>query len=170
MKVKMICGALVTTAALASGTQALATEVQADGSVKEVVVQRWTGEAAQPFYQAMLERLRERAASGDPVMSKGAADYLKQLESGGVIEYSHETTRPLTQVERAGGIQPMDTSFPPTFAGQTTIDQTCQRRSDGRFTVVGVLSIGVSDGSGGFAWETERSITSVMSICPVTNI
>lgn len=171
MKIKLICGAIVTTAALASGAQAFGQEIQADGSANGVVVRKYSGDAAKPFYNAFLERVREASQSSNPIIAKGSAEYLKQLESGQVVGYIHQTTRPITSQELKTGIQPEDTTLPPTFAGQTTIDQTCSKGPGIAFTVVDTSYVGVAAGAGGqFSWEVTRAITSVMSACPNTSI
>jgi hypothetical protein len=170
MKIKLICGAIVATAGLASGAQATGQEIQVDGSSNGVVVRKYSGDSAKPFFNAFVEKIREAARSSDPNINKGTAQYLKQLESGQVTGYIHQTTRPITSQELKTGIQPEDTSLPPTFAGQTTMDQTCSKNGNNTFTVIDVSYVGVPAAAGGFEWSLTRSITSVMSICPSSPI
>jgi len=170
MKIKMICGAIVTTAALASGAQAIGQDIQPDGSSANVVVRKYSGDAAKPFFNAFVEKVREASKSSDPNISRGAAEYLSRLESGNVYGYIHQTTRPITQKELQSGIQPENTIDPPTFAGQTTIDQTCSRGPNNMVTVIDTSYVAVEGGAGEFAWQVTRSITSVMSICPSSSI
>lgn len=166
MKIKPICAAIVTIAALSSGAWADDQAIQLDGSSVGVVARKYTGESAKPFLKQFIATLRQVAQSGDPVMGKGAAKYLALLETGDYYGYIHQTTRPVTEKELRTGIQPESAMDPPEIAGQTTIDQTCHKSSGNAVTVMGVTYVAEMDSKGALVWVTQRSFMSLKPSCP----
>ena len=170
MKIKLICSAIVTIAALASGARAIGQEIQIDSSSVGVVTRKYTGDSAKPFFNQFTTKLRAVAKSGDAAMSRGVAKYLAQVETGAYYGYIHQTTRPLTEKELQTGIQPETATDAPEVAGQTTIDQTCHKNADNSVTVTGFTYVAEADSKGALAWVVQRSSTYLKSACPSTMI
>jgi hypothetical protein len=170
MKIKLICSAVVTIAALASGAQAVAQGIQLDASSVGVVTRKYTGESAKPFFDQFTAKLQEDAKAGNTAMGKGAAKYLAQLESGNSYGYIHQTTRSLTDKELQTGIKPETTMDMPMIVGQTTIDQICQKKTDNTVTVMSMTYVAEVNSKGVLTWVMQRALTSLMTTCPNTTV
>ena len=170
MNIKLICSAIVTIAALASGAQAIGQEVKLDGSSLGVVTRKYTGATANPFFDQFVAKLRQDAKSAGTARGKGAAKYLAQLETGDYYGYIHQTTRPLTEKELQTGIRPEGTTDLPEIAGQSTVDQLCQKKTDNTVIVTSTTYVAEVDSKGALAWEMQRALMSLMTTCPDTTI
>ncbi|BDU22137.1 hypothetical protein [Dyella sp. GSA-30] len=170
MKIKLIGSTVVAIAALASGAQAIGQEVKLDSNSAGMVVRKYTGMSATPFFNQFAAKLQEDAKAGNTAIGKGAAKYLAQLASGNSYGYIHQTTRSVTERELQTGIQAETATDAPMVVGQTTIDQVCQKKTSNTVTVMGTTYVAEVNSKGALAWVMQRSITSLMTTCPDTTI
>jgi len=81
VKIKMICGAIVGTVALASGITAIAQDVTAEGHTTEAAVVTVNGSDAEAYLPAYRKMLEQQLKSSDPQQRTSATEALHKLDT-----------------------------------------------------------------------------------------
>ena len=101
MKIKALCGAIVTVAA-ATGGAALATSINANGEISLTQVKVYTGSEAQAFLPAYRELLN-RQASSNTSDAAGATDSLNSLDKTLMQSFTVTVSTPVSESSIGSG-------------------------------------------------------------------
>lgn len=164
MKIKMVCGSLLATAALGSGLPVLAQAVQSDNSVVGRVIRQYSGSEAIKKIPKLIERMQELSTSSDPRTRAMAMQTLESLQSGKYENFIVQFSDPVA-ITSTSVAQPM--SDPPPQPGSIQVNQWCSYKNG--YTYVNQTTDTwepTSPGGSDYGWVQTKSLSWQVTSCP----